>query len=326
MIGIFQDSFLDYIKDNLGGTIKTTSKNIVCRCPWCEYEKDVTGHYHLWISIEAPIFHCFHCQKSGFIKKLFVKIEGKDTSEQFVDKSKVKDIIKNRINFSKVVPKQKPIILPLLKKESFPYKTMYVKKRLKFSNVRLSHIKGMVFDIFEFVQLNNITLDFKQSNMMQYLQTNFVGFVTANQSKIVFRNIDETSEFRFYKIALQESQFLDYYKLPGGNRNSNDIVVAEGIFDIFSEHIFNYTNLGNKCRLYAAALSTSYGSLVKSIAFHEQLFRINLHVLSDRNVEIWKYKNLKKYMGHVINTIIIYYNKTGKDFNDAPVELSTNVI
>lgn len=326
MIGIFQDTVTDYLKDHLGGTVRVTSKNIICRCPWCEYEKPETGHYHLWISIEAPIFHCFYCQKSGYLKKLFLKIEGKDKSGEFVDKSKIKESLKRRVNITRVVKERKPIYLPRVNEDMFPLKTLYVKKRLSYSSTFVSDIKGMVFDFYEFIRLNNLTLDEKQAGMAQFLQTNFVGFVTENGSKIVFRNIDPSSSFRFYKIGLQDSQYMDYYKLPGGDRNSTNIVVAEGIFDIQAEHIYNYTNLKSSCKLFAAALSTNYQALVKSISFHEQLFRIKLHILSDRNVDVPFYKRLKKFNSHVLESVTLWYNKKGKDFNDIPINIANIVV
>ena len=326
MIGIFQDNIIDYLKDNLGGTVKTNSKNIICRCPWCENQKANSAHYHLWISIEFPIFHCFHCEKRGFVSSLFEKIEGKDKSDNFIDKTKIKDSVKRKVSFTKDVVVKKEILLPKINEEQFKLKTLYVKKRLAFSQPFISSLKGLVFDFYEFVRINNIKLDEKQSNMAQFLQSNFIGFVTENQSKIVFRNIDSSSGFRFYKIALQDSLFMDYYRLNGANRNSSNVIVAEGIFDVLAEQIFDYTKLRSSSRLYAAALSTSYKSLIESISFYEQLFRIDLHVLSDSNINIPLYRKLKQYYKHIINSITIYYNKKGKDFNVVPVEVSNYVI
>jgi hypothetical protein len=36
MIGIYQDSFKQYLEDNLG-EVKETSKNLIVACPWCEF-------------------------------------------------------------------------------------------------------------------------------------------------------------------------------------------------------------------------------------------------------------------------------------------------
>ena len=90
MIGIYQDEFVDYLKNKLGDHIKTSSKNIICPCPWCEYGED-KNHYHMYISIEIPIFHCFHanCEQSGSLKKFLSKLEGHDISDEFIDKDKL---------------------------------------------------------------------------------------------------------------------------------------------------------------------------------------------------------------------------------------------
>lgn len=319
MIGIFQDSFVEYLKKNLGEPVNIKTSNVVCRCPWCEYGK-TKKHYHLWISINAPIFHCFHCEKGGTIEKLFEKISGIDVSGSYVDKEKVKELVKEKFSASRTTPKQRKIILPEINEEKFPFKSLYMKHRLKFSNISIQNVKGLVFDFLEFVRINKIVLDDKQDQMARYLQFNFIGFVTENQSKVVFRNIDPCAGFRYYKLGLQDSQFLDYYKLPGGKRDSNTVILGEGIFDIYTEHIFDYTNLKNSVRLYAAALSTSYHSLLKSVVFHEQVFRLNVHILSDRNIRIPYFKKLKRNNDHVINNLFVYYNKSGEDFNCTPVE------
>ena len=103
MIGIYEDNFIKYLKDTLGEPIKQTQKNIICRCPFCEYNKTKT-HYHLYISLEAPIFHCFsaECHQSGLLPKLLKKIEGKD-----IYKSKI-DVVDLRRNVGMVFQKPNP--------------------------------------------------------------------------------------------------------------------------------------------------------------------------------------------------------------------------
>ena len=70
MIGIYQDSFVEYLRETLGDPIQVKTKSIICRCPWCEFGEE-KNHYHLWISTESPIFNCFHCNDGhGIIKNL----------------------------------------------------------------------------------------------------------------------------------------------------------------------------------------------------------------------------------------------------------------
>jgi hypothetical protein len=167
--------------------------------------------------------------------------------------------------------------------------------------------------------MNNIPVGESLFRMKDYLQTNFVGFLTENNSTVIFRNIDHSHSVKFYKLKIQQSNFLDYYKLPGNNINSKKIVLAEGIFDIFTEHIFDTLNIKNDVKLYASALSSKYISLVHSIIFHEQIFQPDIIILSDRGISREYYKQIKKYNRHIINKLEVYYNKNGKDFNDSPV-------
>lgn len=318
MIGIYQDSFIDYLKKKLGNNIKTTSKNIIIPCPWCEFNQS-KDHYHMYISIEAPIFHCFHaaCEKSGTIKKLIQLLEGHDISEVFIDKTKLKELTTKREIFIDNEAKQFQIKLPILNSSKFMLKEMYIRERLKFARVPL--IKGLVYDVEEFIRLNEIPVDETLFKLQDYLQANFVGFLTENNSTVIFRNIDHSHSMKFFKLKIQYSNFLDYYKLPGGNINSKKIVLAEGIFDIFTENIFDSLNIKNDVKLYASALSSKYISLIHSIIFHEQIFQPEVIILSDRGIGRDYYKKIKKYNKHIIDKLTVYYNKAGKDFNDTPI-------
>jgi len=160
LIGIYQDDFIDFLRQNLGDHIKTSSKNIICPCPWCEYQKE-RDHYHMYISIEAPIFHCFHgsCEQSGTLPKLLTKIQGHDISEVFIDKSMVQEYSKQKDILADKDEKLRNISLPVLKPDQFPFKDLYVKKRLKFANIPTKLIKGLIYDIESFIQMNQIPMD-----------------------------------------------------------------------------------------------------------------------------------------------------------------------
>jgi len=320
MIGIYQDSFIDYLKEHLGVDPKITNKNIIIPCCWCEYgqEKD---HYHLYIGLDAPIFHCFHggCEIGGVLSKLMRKIAGHDISDTFIDKEKIKENEKLKNIFVEKDEKLKGIKLPKIKPEMFPAKELYLQRRLKFSNIRSETIKGLIYDVHEFINMNNIPVNESLFRLRDYLHNNFVGFLTEYNTTAMFRNIDNSHTMKFFKLKIQTSNFLDFYRLPGNNYKSSKIVLAEGIFDIFSEHIYDFTNIKSDVRLYASVLSSKYLGLIQSIVYHEQLFRPDVIILSDRGIKIEEYKKLKYYNQHIINTLSIYYNKTGKDFNETPV-------
>lgn len=324
MIGIYEDNFLNYLKERFGNDIKVRTKNIVIPCPWCEYNKD-KKHYHLYISLEAPIFHCFHadCEQSGMLSKLIKKIEGKDLSEQFVDKEKLKQVKKLDLHSSIKYPE---VYLPPINTQMFPYKEMWVKKRFKFANIINSEVKGLVYDILGFLSQNHITNNKVSFNMKQYLHQNFVGFLTEHKSMVFFRNIVDGQTISHYKLKLFDIPFVDYYKVPGLVPMSNIVVLSEGVFDIYSDYFFDYTGYKSRASLYACALSSKYDSLLKSLVFHEQLFRLDVVILSDSDVSLDYYKKLKKYNRHIINSLVVFYNKVGKDFGSSPVIATKYVI
>ena len=319
MIGIYQDSFKQFLIDNLG-EVKTTSKNFIVPCPWCEYPQN-KDHYHMYISTEAPIFHCFHatCEQKGNLRKLLRKIQGHDISDTFIDKKALNEARKRRQVFEDKEDQQQELIIPHLEPDKYMVKDLYLKRRLKFSNVFTILIKGLIYDVNRFIDINQIPVGEKLFRIREFLHSNFIGFLTEHNSTVIMRNTNDSDEFRFYKLKIQESNFLDYYKLKGNSFDSNTIVLAEGIFDIFGEHIFDTIGIKDKVRLYASALSSNFTALVKSVVFHEQIFRPDVIILSDRGIPKYKYEQLKKYNSHVINSLTVYYNKVGKDFGNTVV-------
>jgi len=317
MIGIYSDDFINYLENRMGERPKITSKNIITKCPWCEYGK-TKDHYHLYIGIDIPIFHCFGpgCEKSGFLGKLITKIEGHDITENFVDK---KELDKKRKQFVAKPENIKELKIPEINLGEFSDKESYIKSRLKFADVPIKSIKGLIFDFHKFLNINYIPMTETLERLKDYLHNNFVGFVTERHSIVIFRNIDHSQPMKHYKLFIQNTNFLDYYKLPGNKKLSNKIVLAEGIFDIYTEQIFDFLNIKNEVSLYASVHSSKYLALIKSIIYHEQIFQPDVVILSDNNIKVKDYEDLKKYNPHLFNTLTVYYNKYGKDFNETPV-------
>ena len=319
---IYNEDFIKFLQDNLGadGVSIKNSKNIITRCPWCEYNK-VKKHYHLYISKNDPMFHCFHagCGVSGVISKLIKKIQGNDSFERYIIPEKLEEAKKHRVEIKVTKPKTKIYQIPPVNESLFSHKIRYVTTRLKFADVDIKNLRGIILDVKQFLTQNKIMLEDKVAKLVDYLQANFVGFITDNHSFIMFRNIDPKATFKHYKLHLQQTDFLDYYTLRANNPESNQIVIAEGIYNIYTEHIFDNLNLRSSASLYASAMSSSFLSLIKSIIFYEQIFKPEVHILSDRDVTLKYYRDLKKYNSHIIDKLVVYYNRTGKDFNSTPV-------
>lgn len=308
---IYKKEFLSYLESKLS-PVKVTQKNIVVRCPWCELKVN-KSHYHLYISSEAPIFHCFHCEEKGVLAKLLKFLEGKDLSESFVDEKHLSKEMSLRPDM------RSEVYLPDLREFDFKAKASYVQRRLSLDSVSdLKNIKGLVFDVNAFINMNKI-VDPSLDRIRDYLHSNFVGFLTEHKTMLVLRNIDQSSDFRYYKIQLRENPFLDYYKIPGGSYSSRRVVISEGLFDILLEHNLDRLELKDKSKLYVACLSKSFTSVLKSITFYEQIFKWHVTILSHKDVLPQEYMQVAEKSKHFIDTMEVYYNKIGKDFGQISI-------
>jgi len=321
MIGIYQDSFGEFIEEHLG-KYKLTSTNLICKCPWCDYHKKGSSRDHLYIALDKPIFNCFRagCGKSGTVRKFIKQISGTYIRDKYISEDEMQKIHHNKkINFkdSKLDLFRK-FALPDIVQNKFPLKESYLSQRLQYFQFDLENIKGLIFDVKEFIKINDLSNSISKSDikMLDFLQENFIGFMTENNSMVVFRNIDVFSEFRYYKLNLQYDDLLDYYKITHNIDNSNLIVIGEGIFDIFNEHIFDYLGLRKKAFGYYCALNNRFESLIKSIAFYDNIYKPEVVILSDKNVNLKYYKQMKRRLKNICSEIMVCYNEYGDDFGD----------
>ena len=317
MTGIYEDSFIDFLKEYLGD-IKITRKNIICRCPYCEMESD-KKHFHLYISLESPIFHCFksECNQKGGIDRLTHKLSGKNIDD-FFDKSLKK--IKSTIPAEDTC-----ITIPDIKPNTFVSKVEYLKKRLMTADDDLIYgIENLILDINTFLSSNNL-INQDIEKYKDFLHENFVGFLTKNRSILVLRNIDESSKLRYHKITIKQVQNVDYY-LTYNDMSKSNITIAEGIFDILMEKKIDTINKKENTSLYAACLSTNYESLIKSLAYYESAFRQNITILSDRGISLKYYRRIKQNTKHIIDSMTIYYNMDNKDFGETAKNIEKFVI
>jgi len=192
---------------------------------------------------------------------------------------------------------------------------------LRFVNIDYNSIKGLVYDFNEFIDINKISLEPTMERLRDFFHYNFIFFLTENHNCIFGRNIEDVTDFPHIKIKLKNhSVFPDYYKLPGGDFNSNLVVLAEGPMDILSEQLYDYINIKKTVNFYTSALSSNYNMLIRSIIHNEQIFKPDVIILGDSDVDVKRYKKFKYHNRFILNSLTVYNNRNGKDFNILPVE------
>ena len=324
MIGIYEDSFEDFLRNYVGNAIKITSSNITIRCPWCEWDEGDKKHYHLNISTKDPVFNCLRagCNHSGILSKLFARLTGNSYElNKYVDKQLLKDAREIKRDRSVEYLKLRKFSTPTINRKDFIEKIDYLKFRFHYAPVNIYDIHGLIVDPIGFFKQNNIELNEQLNKSINFLQRDYVGFLTENHTSIIFRNINKNEKkYRFRRISLQPAVLLDYYKLKHDNeacRNSNTVVIAEGIFDIFDAHIFNYSGMTDNAFAFYCSLNNRFSSLLKSIAYFDNMYKPNVVILSDSNIKIEYYKRIRRFIKHLCNHVHIYYNISGGDFGDA---------
>ena len=298
--------------------ISTGGKNVIASCPICGDHPDSRKKNHLYISTEKNVFHCFYggCKGSTtnllkrleseeLIKDIFTKDELAVTKPGYGGLVKTGTLVRDLIKYE----------IPKIDTSQFPLKTAYVKRRTNYLS-DIESIPGLIFDILKFVEINKIKIDENVFDL-KFMHDNFIGVLMNNCTQLWLRCLIDDTPLKFSKIILQEDplELVDYYSIPGGNINSNRIVITEGFFNCLGEYYTDSLKIRNNVKEYISSQGFDiFSSVLKSYMFNNEMFDIEVVVLSDQDKPISKYIDVVENNEHVLNNLEIYYNKGKKDF------------
>lgn len=308
--------------NKINGLCYFGNTDLITLCPKCERDRYNTSrnHGHLYISKTEPIFRCFRCDYKGIIP--FILNEYKLNLEDYFDSDLLKmnwsktsvDKFQNKEINSDIIIRDNTAKDEDYNKDN---KIKYLSSRIyKFEEIDKSDI---IFDIKSFLEYNNIQHQIKD-NLLQYINSNFIGFLCTRKSTLVCRNIDPESKFRYYNVNLKRIFFKDFYSKEL-NKNSNNILLCEGIFDLLN--IINNDKLQsflNNFRIISSALNNNYvHSLISTLDYVKIPYANNVIVFSDKDVIEEYYMNL--YFNNSFNNLTLYYNELEKDFSSKNISL-----
>lgn len=321
---------LEFLKEKTGlAYYNSSSTELICRCPTCEPDSTKT-HGHLYIKIpsdsrknELPVYNCFKSDEcKGTLIKLIKTL--KADPREFISEDTLKyrfgereyDYYKKDFKVANhKVSKPNP--------NDYKLKRMYLHSRLGF-DFDLDRIPGLILNIREFIQSNNIDLKNKKG-FLEYYETSFVGFLSDFGTLLILRNIDPSSSYRYVKIPLINSSlfFRDVFsvKTRKPTTGTNNIVLCEGIFDLLvAINSIELQELKSKSCVWVAVLGNNYPSVVPAALDKCKLTASNFTILSDNDRIENDYKYFK-YNPSVLG-FEIYRNKFGKDFGKIPIGLT----
>jgi len=299
-------------------------KNFVCICPYCSDHPNPRKKGHLYVSKNSniPVSHCWFCNGAWPIPKLIKDLTG--------DRTLYKEVITDEelngsYQKSKQYSSKKRTIeykLPDIPEDTFASKKMYIRKRTG-NKLTAEEVPNLVLNFTEFFYKNNLDVVGEGKLISNYemdlIQNSFVGFLSAHNTLLYCRSIDDNANFKFKKIPLQSDGLLllDYWKIDC-DPNSKLVVLAEGNFDILSEYGFDSLRLKDKARVFVGGNTFAYSSLLKSVCYDECLYKADVVILSDSDKKAHWYRKFQKDNSHLIKGLKIYMNKRGKDFGIFP--------
>ena len=280
----------------------SNGRNITIRCPYCGDSKHADhGHFSILLDTtsDAPmLYRCFRCNESGILTPQVLEDLniGYDislsrnlelTNKLSSSSSYFKDKIKNFY-----VPMQKENVLSLKKLQ-------YLNNRLG-SNISIEECckYKIILSFWEFIYVNKIPVDtpdstgfILKSSIINAIENSYIGFLSANNNKIVFRDISEDNSGylgRYYKVTLDVlnrspntfysliSKFYLLYNKP------INIYLAEGTFDILGVYL-NLSPERSENTLFFASCGYSFSTILKYLIYMGVNTDITLHIYSDKD-------------------------------------------
>ena len=200
--------------------ISTGGKNVIASCPICGDHPDSRKKNHLYISTEKNVFHCFYGGCKGSTTNLLKRLNSDEAIKDIFTKE---ELAVTRLSDGRIV-KSGSIVRDLIRYEipeidanMFVLKQSYIKRRISYG-VDTTKIPGLIYDILNFISINNIKIDPNVWDL-KFLHDNFVGFLTENHTKLILRCLVDNTPLKFSKLELQEDplELIDYYCISGEN-------------------------------------------------------------------------------------------------------------
>jgi hypothetical protein len=346
----FKQYFINVLQKNVKPCNTNTGKTeLIIRCPYCGDSTKDERHAHMYIGLDKDSYFPFYCQRCastgvvdmGFLKDinvidatLFNNIE-KINKEAKFDKTKVKKSTDNDYKFT-VEDNDKNLELPLFSNKKVEQKKYeYINNRYSFDlhpDIYVSKYK-VIFSFKNFIELNDINFLNANDYMISKLSKNYIGFLSADQSYIIFRNIDPecSKKERYYMYNIFDKQngkrFYTIDCMADLLSPKITLVLSEGPFDIIGIKEYMYKDT-DKNIIFASVNGKGYNLVINHFA-RMGFLNMDIEIYSDKDVPITKYKQLREYCPSMKNNKVrIWYNKLEKDYGviQDKIELYSKVL
>ena len=334
MINLNSEEFIVHLQDSLKFVqVNRLRTSVTIRCPYCGDSSKTLNKGHLNIKIDDPscfLWRCVRCGMGGIVNYKFIKdIECYDPV--LVDIS-----MKNNLNAKEYFRTRKKEFRELNlfgNRKEFKVnfnddslsqeKLEYVCDRLHVNiSPKLSCKLKMITNFHRFLDENKLPLT-EDIKLINTLQEHGVGFLSWDNSMIIFRNIHGKffDDKRYYNYNVFGRNQINSNKFFSIKKNIDimspifKINLTEGIFDILGLAFSSLKDeLKERNSLMISCNGQSYANIMNVIA---SLGFVNLEVrfFSDRDVKKEKFIKLKEKLIILKNNETrLFYNKLEKDY------------
>jgi len=171
------------------------------------------------------------------------------------------------------------------------------------------------------IKENNLRLNDISEKTMNILHKEAIGFASINKSMIIFRNIDNNWENRYFNYTLNKladtQKYFAYDKKIDSLCNCLNVVLCEGSMDLIGVIETYYQDKKDDPEwLFISCSGKSYKKVL-SMLRNKGFFDLNLFIYADNDTDISLYRQLK-YNDPILKSkrVEVYFNayEGEKDF------------
>lgn len=302
-------------------------KQVMVRCPFCGDSVKNHNSTHFGIKInfqknEPIVFQCLRCDISGYFTPHVMRMLGigdLGTSSALTQYNKKAGNEFGRGFTSENAPvklKMPDIVL----NDRTIRKHEYLESRLGVKlDIHEMIEKKVVYSLLNLLKESNINKITTTQQQAILLQEDYVGFISARNEYINFRDITNRNKYRYYiyNVLGRLDNTRKFYIMPNQidifTKDTITINIAEGVFDIFGiyHHVFDKHN---KNTLYTAVCGAGYQSVIHYLMKMGLTCNVDINIFSDSDRPPSFYKQMIKELDPWINKVNLYYNSKGKDY------------
>ena len=181
----------------------SANNQIQTRCVYCgDSRNKLHGHFSIKIDMNSDsiiLYRCFRCNESGILTSQTMEDLGIPLS---IEDAKALDVL-NRLNNKSTYARQRPLnyrVPVLIDPVDSKLKLDYLNNRLgiEFTPEMIQESK-IILSIMDFFSENKIRLpDHINPRMIKLIEENYIGFLSANNSKITFRRVVNYDQLSCY--------------------------------------------------------------------------------------------------------------------------------